>query len=140
MKKRRHARQRGTAAVAFHFTLALFLVSAYGFPSSSYPGLPSEAASGFVQRALVAERNDPVMSPRLRAMISQSKADESVVVWVFFTDKGVFSEDAYEHALKKARAALSHRTRQRRAKLGGESLVDFKDLEIFTDNWLAGLP
>jgi len=79
-------------------------------------------------------------SPPLKNKVSQSLSgwlaskspNEFVKVWVFFTDKGVFTKDDYEDALKEAKSRMGAGVRKRRLKVRSEhNLVDFDDIPVY---------
>ena len=60
-----------------------------------------------------------------------SKADDDTVdVWVLFTDKGIRASAEIEKALQRAELRLGTRTLERRAKVRRGGLVDMKDLDV----------
>ena len=81
------------------------------------------------ERALVQPKSVPVITEALEEVRSQSPA-EWLDVWVFFTDKGIFSEDQLARALQTAESRLLDRARRRRAKVRTDKLVDFLDLPV----------
>jgi serine protease AprX len=73
----------------------------------------------------------PRITPRLRQALAQHDGETRIPIWVYFTDKEVFTEDDYQHALQRAAASLSPRNRSRRLKVRSEErLVDFRDLPV----------
>jgi serine protease AprX len=84
-----------------------------------------------IEQILVKEREHPVLGPRLQQTISRAEDTDRVVVWVFFTDKGIFTETGYATALKKVDQEMSARVKKRRAKMGHQNLFDFKDLPVY---------
>lgn len=83
-----------------------------------------------ILKILISQRDDPVVSPQLQKKMAQCSADERLVVWVFFTDKGLFTESDYESALKQVTSELSERVRRRREKMGLPNLANFRDLPV----------
>ena len=79
-------------------------------------------------RVFVKEKSDPVIHPRVRDSVKGKPSDEKVAVWIFFTDKGIFSKDAYQVACSEAEQTLSERAKWRRAKVNRK--VDFTDLPV----------
>lgn len=107
---------------------ALFLFSLILFS----PGdLILADASKPIESILVQERENPVIGSRLQQSMAKSVASDHVVVWVYFTDKGVFTEEGYEGALKNVERNLTEKTRKRRAKMGHTRLCDFRDIPVY---------
>ncbi len=77
---------------------------------------------------LVLEKDDPVVSSALTRFLAGQAADDSVKVWVFFTDKGLFSADAFEKAKVAFENEITDSARKRRVKNGVK--VDFVDLPL----------
>ncbi len=59
--------------------------------------------------------------------------NDEVNIWVFFTDKGFFTENKYEENIAKFRNHLSARRRKRREKMIGKNIADFSDLGVVKD-------
>jgi serine protease AprX len=86
----------------------------------------------------------PITYPKVHQSIMtkiEQRSNEKIKVWVFFTDKGIFSIEHYKEALTRAEANLTDRARKRRLKTMHEgALVDFADLlvhEVYIDKVLA---
>jgi subtilisin family serine protease len=79
---------------------------------------------------LVFPKDDPVISEKLRQHVSRLNAQESVKVWVFFTDKGFDDAERYQRALGQAEKGLTSRAAWRRSKTMKGPLVDFRDLPV----------
>ncbi|MFC1848840.1 S8 family serine peptidase [candidate division CSSED10-310 bacterium] len=62
--------------------------------------------------------------------ISVTAAIPPAIYWVFFNDKGLFDEGAYQTALARERLTLTPRVKWRRSKTMGDRIVDFKDLPV----------
>ncbi len=72
--------------------------------------------------------------PKLDRYLSGLQPEETAKVWVFFTDKGVFTQDQYQVALRQAEVRLTDRARVRRLRSRSpDDLVDFSDLPVRTD-------
>jgi len=65
-------------------------------------------------------------------MERMSNSDE-VNIWVFFTDKGFFTENEYKKRVSEFQSRLSPRRRKRREKMVGKSIADFTDLPVARD-------
>jgi serine protease AprX len=79
---------------------------------------------------LVFSKDDPVISEKFRQYLSGMDAQESVKVWVFFTDKGFDDAERYQRALGQAEKGLTSRAAWRRSKTMKGPLVDFRDLLV----------
>jgi serine protease AprX len=79
---------------------------------------------------LIYPKDSPVVSQSLRQQISTLTAQETVKVWVFFTDKGVHDMQSYRSALGEAEQSLTARSAWRRSKTMKPALVDFHDLPV----------
>jgi serine protease AprX len=78
--------------------------------------------------SLVSPRESPVISTALSRLMAESSSEDSIKVWVFFTDKGVFSQRQYRLAKGTFRASLSGAALKRRSK--NRVQVDFLDLPV----------
>ncbi len=56
--------------------------------------------------------------------------DSIVKVWVYFTDKGIFTEKDYYMAIKEAEKRLPPGVRKKRRKLNRKYLCDFTDIPV----------
>jgi serine protease AprX len=76
----------------------------------------------------------PAESPKTdfetRNWLNKLDPDSQVAVWVFFTDKGVKTEDEYKKAIEECRYQLSERSIKRRMRRGKEPLFDFADIPV----------
>ncbi len=79
--------------------------------------------------ALASARRSPVIAPELRG--AAAGAAGSLKVWVYFMDKGVADDTAFQAALGRERAGLTPRCAWRRAKTMGGDLVTFEDLPAY---------
>ncbi len=71
------------------------------------------------------------VSLKLRTWISARGPAEEVKLWVFFTDKGIFTQDDYRRALAEAERGLSDRARRRRLRgRRGSDIVSFCDIPV----------
>ncbi len=79
----------------------------------------------------VLPKESPVIATLLHRLLSERSAEDSVKVWVFFTDKGIFSEQQYQQAKDVFRNSLTSAALKRRLKNKVE--VDFLDLPVNQD-------
>ena len=70
---------------------------------------------------------------RLQYSMERMKETDEINIWVFFTDKGIFSMDEYEKRITQFKNSLSPRRRKRREKTGRTEIVDFTDLPVHKD-------
>lgn len=95
------------------------------------PGLAPEVSRNLTQAAgdgLYRAPVDPVLSPRLARHATE---DAPVLVWVFFTDKGIGTAASYRDGLDAVRSRLRPRDRARRERLGPDLGLDFRDLPVY---------
>jgi subtilisin family serine protease len=71
----------------------------------------------------------PRISPRLMAFLSRQAPDNALKFWIFFTDKGITSEAAYQIALIEAERRLTERARRRLRRVNTQ--VDIHDLPLY---------
>lgn len=79
---------------------------------------------------LVFPKDNPVISQKFRQQLTLLDPQETVKVWVFFTDKGFQDLESYGSALGQAEKALTSRAAWRRSKTMKQNLVDFHDLPV----------
>ena len=79
---------------------------------------------------LVYPKENPVVPEGLTQYLWTLTSQETVKVWVFFTDKGIQDVESYHSALGKAEEALTARSVWRRSKTMKPTLVDFRDLPV----------
>jgi subtilisin family serine protease len=93
--------------------------------------LIARGAGGAAQDALYIPPSGPKISAALESTLKLAGPGETFKVWVYFTDKGFFTEGELRGRLAALEAVLPSRTLERRAKVRpmGE-LVDFKDLGV----------
>jgi len=74
------------------------------------------------------------ISQRLKAkLLSSLEKEAEFKVWVYFTDKGIFSQAAQKRKLAEIRQSLDVRCRWRRLKVRSErNIVDEADLPLFS--------
>ena len=87
---------------------------------------------GFDKSMLVCEKSTPVFSPYLQARVDGSASSDTLSVWIYFTDKGIFTIDEYVSAKDIAEKCMNPRTRWRRAKVNREN-ADFSDIPVCQD-------
>lgn len=96
-------------------------------------GAAAPAAFGanlpLVDKAVVIERPATVLSETARQFLF-SKNEATVNVWVYFTDKGVFTQGEFD--AKAASTFVSEKALARRAKMGLDKVV-FTDLPVVKD-------
>lgn len=78
--------------------------------------------------SLVAPKESPVVSTALSRFMAERSPEDSVRIWVFFTDKGVFSQGQYQLAKGAFRSSLTSAALKRRLK--NRVAVDFLDLPV----------
>jgi len=102
----------------------VILVVGLCLPASAFA-----AKDHLVSDALVKERPATVLSAEAQSYLT-SKATPTVKVWVYFTDKGVFSTSDF--AARAADVYVSEKAMARRAKMGLDRVV-FADLPVVRD-------
>lgn len=104
------------------FTLAiLFFVAATISAKDGPPYL--------VDEPVVLEKGPEALSDNVRSYLGR-KGDQTGKVWVFFTDKGVFTKEQFK--AKASTVRLSEKVLKRRAKVGLDHVV-FADLPVVQD-------
>jgi hypothetical protein len=79
------------------------------------------------------ERAAQVIDSHLASRIASLKTDETLPLFVFFTDKGINTQSEYTAALIQAESHLTPAARERRMKSRGQDeLVDFTDLPVYS--------
>ncbi len=91
----------------------------------AFAGNSNKADNSVVE--LYTPKADNVIEPLLLRM----PQSEKVKVWVFFTDKGIFSQGELQIGLESAKEALSERALKRREKVRGNNPVDFRDIPVY---------
>jgi serine protease AprX len=89
----------------------------------SVPVMPQSAPA-----PLVLAKEKPVVSNRLADLISRLDPTDSVAVWIFFTDKGIFSQEQYQQAKTDFENNITGFALRRRLKNGVSA--DFVDLPV----------
>jgi hypothetical protein len=75
-------------------------------------------------------KDKPVISEKFSRFLAKKSSDEEIKVWVFFTDKGIFTQSAYKRALKQTINLLTPKALERREKAMKASPADFLDLPV----------
>ncbi len=70
---------------------------------------------------------------RLSRSLERMEINEEINIWVFFTDKGMLSEETYKECLSVIENRMSERRRKRREKTGKAQIVDFTDLPVHSE-------
>ncbi len=73
------------------------------------------------------------VSKKLATTLARIDEHEEIAIWVFFTDKAIFSEDKYRLRLDEIKHNMSDRRRKRREKTGRAQIVDFTDIPVHGD-------
>lgn len=99
--------------------------------SRSINALAASPAAWPGPHRLVAEKQADIIDGKLQRLISDLPEKSQTPVWVFFTDKGIFSNDIYNEELLRAEALMTEASRARRAVARGvDNMVDFLDLPV----------
>ena len=110
--------------------LTSFYLPNFSEPESNQAGKNYEEYLPVVGRdepqILFSPKTEPVISPNLSSLLSSLSSTESVKIWVFFTDKGFFTQEDYNKSKASFRNSLCPAALKRRAKKGVQ--VDFFDL------------
>ncbi len=79
------------------------------------------------------EKQYPTIDTRLNILISSQADEKPIPVWVFFTDKGIFSTGELNEKLSLAESDLTSAAFKRRVKArGADNVIDFRDLSVET--------
>jgi serine protease AprX len=114
-------RRAFTAVIVVLFFVSIPLL--LGAQWKSVPMMPQSSP-----RPLVLAKQRPVVSSRLADFVSRLDPKDSVVVWVFFTDKGIFSQEKYQEAKTDFEDNSTGSALRRRLKNGVSA--DFLDLPV----------
>ncbi|MCK4640395.1 MAG: S8 family serine peptidase [Candidatus Marinimicrobia bacterium] len=87
---------------------------------------------GFDKPMLVYNKSTPIFSPVLQERTDNSTSSDTLSVWIYFTDKGIFTINDYESSIISAEKNMNPRTRWRRAKVNREN-ADFSDIPVCRD-------
>lgn len=94
--------------------IALLILSA----ASIFFIAPLDVGAGDTALKLVSPKLDPVISAATERLLDRSETDGLVTVWVFFTDKGVRTQQELAAATDAYRSTLTSRAATRRVKVG----------------------
>jgi serine protease AprX len=118
--------------IIFPAVIILIVFSFPAFLSSKSTGKTQSidplVKDGELPPSLVSPKKDPVTSPSLERFLTFCSPEDSVKVWVFFTDKGIFTQNQYEEAKLICKNSLNSSTLKRRLKNRVE--IDFLDLPV----------
>ena len=81
-----------------------------------------------VSRLFVSPKECPVISPALMRFLTDCSFKDSVKVWVFFTDKGIFSQEQYQQAKATFKNSLTGSAQKRRSR--NKVKIDLQDLPV----------
>jgi hypothetical protein len=115
--------------ILFLTLITFFWVLPFGFSkawSNELSGNPQDACC-----SLFSPKESPVISSSCQRFISECSPQDTVKIWIFFTDKSIFSEKEYQEARRTYRSSLLPSTLKRRLKNKVE--VDFLDLPVHQD-------
>ena len=113
------------AVVWLMFWMAGWLSVTATAPVAKGATLPS-AQPWHIQRP-----DSPDIAPHFLTMLSKTRSDDSLAVWVFFTDKGLLDERSYQQAVRDYDRTLTAHARLRRMRRRTGDLVDIYDLPLF---------
>ncbi len=82
-----------------------------------------------IPQFLVSPKEEPVVSPTLKQFIFSLSSEDSIKVWVFFTDKGIFSFSQYDEEKTRLQSLLTSSAMKRREK--NKAGIDFLDLPVY---------
>ncbi len=89
----------------------------------------AERPSFFVERPVLIQKSDPLISTKASLYLAD-KTSQTVKIWVFFTDKDVFTAEQF--TTKAATISLSEKVLRRRAKVNADRVM-FIDLPLPTE-------
>ncbi len=104
--------------------------SASGFTEKT-PSICSPEGEDRILKTLAVKQEDPVISSALTRLISDLSSKDSVKVWVFFTDKAIFSQKQLQEAKVAIKNSLNSSALKRR--LRNNVRVDLLDLSVNQD-------
>ncbi len=79
-------------------------------------------------------KQNPVIDAKLHNRLPVLNTDDQIAVWVFFTDKGIFSRSELYSRLSELEINLTPEASKRRMKSrGSDNLVDFRDLPVYPE-------
>ena len=94
-------------------------------------GISSGLSRNLNSVTLRVDKESPLLPERFSRLLEHKLPDEEVKVWVFFTDKGIFTQKAYQQALKSTIHLLTPRALKRREKTVQANPADFLDLPVY---------
>jgi serine protease AprX len=103
------------------FLCMVLIMTSFYLPDFSKPESDQD-------RILFSPKTEPVISPDLSSLLSNLSSTDTVKIWVFFTDKGIFTREDYNRAKATFRNSLCPAALKRRKKNNVE--VDFFDLPV----------
>ena len=99
--------------------------------SLSFNAIASNPIAWPGSHQLTVERQAEVIDGKLQNRLSDLEESAVTPVWIFFTDKGIFTNEIYNEKLNLAEASLTNEARSRRAVTRGiDNLVNFIDLPV----------
>ena len=101
------------------FLCIILILTSFYLPNFSKP-------ESDLDRILFSPKTEPVISSNLSFLLSNLLSTDTVKIWVFFTDKGIFTLEDYNKSKTSFRDSLLPAALKRRAKNKVE--VDFFDL------------
>jgi hypothetical protein len=119
------------------FLCILLILTSFCLPDISKPAenevpMPGEESAAVVSMVepeiLLRPKSQPVISPKLSFLVSSLLATDTVRIWAFFTDKGIFTQEDYNLSKASLKRTLRPAALRRRAKNRVE--VDFLDLPV----------
>ncbi len=93
----------------------------------------AQAFQQYDAQSIMETLHTPKAANVIEASLLNLNDSEKVKVWIYFTDKGIYSQSEYNSALDQAKSALTERAIKRRSKVRGENIVDFRDIPINPD-------
>ncbi len=98
-------------------------------------GIPAMAGSNSLAwdgpNTLTMPRLNPTIDSKLANSLVLSSANTTTPVWIFFTDKNIFSQSDFYSSLNQAQSNLTPAAYQRRLRVRGiDNLIDFRDLPV----------
>jgi serine protease AprX len=122
------------------FLLLVFILTLYYLPNSSKSQsvlAQINSEEPFVEtnkgrpEFLFSPKTEPVISVGLSFLLSNLLPSDTIKIWVFFTDKGIFTQEDYNKSKAVLRNSLCPAALRRRAK--NRSQIDLFDLPVNQD-------
>jgi serine protease AprX len=118
------------AVLSIVLILTSFYVPNFSKPKSDQTQIncekPPLVAGTAESQFLFSPKTQPVISPDLSSLLSSLSSTESLKIWIFFTDKGIFTQEDYNKSKASFRNSLCPAALERRMK--NKVGVDFFDL------------